>query len=146
MENSTAASSSLWQDIYRHERIDNTKHEIRLVKLLPPDQSCTSDTRIRCEVSHHTLGPVVNTAPPYTAVSYEWGEDSLKLPIYLNGLVFHVRQNLYNLLCAMHEAGDYVGRYLWIDQLCIDQEHVDERNRQVALMSAIYSQAEQVYA
>ena len=35
-------------------------------------------------------------------------------------------------------------RILWIDQICIDQETVDEKNYQVALMGDLYSIAEKV--
>lgn len=34
--------------------------------------------------------------------------------------------------------------YLWVDQLCIDQANVFERNHQVGLMSKIFGQAAQV--
>lgn len=32
-------------------------------------------------------------------------------------------------------------RYIWIDQVCIDQSNMDERNHQVRLMSIIYERA-----
>ena len=38
----------------------------------------------------------------------------------------------------------YVERILWIDAICIDQSNIEERNRQVPLMKAIYSNAEAV--
>jgi hypothetical protein len=37
-------------------------------------------------------------------------------------------------------------KYIWIDALCIDQSNLPERNHQVKLMSALYSQARHVVA
>jgi len=47
---------------------------------------------------------------------------------------------------AMAEAGrgdawDLSARYFWIDQICIDQSNLEERNSQVKLMRKIYSSA-----
>lgn len=42
------------------------------------------------------------------------------------------------------ESTDVVDKadiYLWVDQTCVDQTNIQERNHQVALMSRIYTQA-----
>jgi hypothetical protein len=62
----------------------------------------------------------------------------------LNGYDFEVSENLYHLLGVLRD-GHENQKLLWIDQLCIDQRNINERNNQVSLMSFIYSSAEAVY-
>jgi hypothetical protein len=50
-----------------------------------------------------------------------------------------VRKGLFRFLQA-YDGIDY----LWIDQLCIDQSNILERNHQVGLMASIYSQSRSV--
>lgn len=50
-----------------------------------------------------------------------------------------VRRGLFSFLQAFD--GD---EYLWIDQICIDQQALTERNHQVSFMSSIYSQCASV--
>jgi hypothetical protein len=83
-------------------------------------------------------------APPYTAVSYTWGNDEPDQKIYVNERPFPVRCNLWSLL---YYLGHYAGkggtgwRYLWVDAICIDQTNDLERNAQVRLMDKIYQSA-----
>jgi hypothetical protein len=56
---------------------------------------------------------------------------------------FQVRENLYNFLCSF-QTGSAIRTdiaYIYIDQICIDQENLQERNSQVRLMSDIYTQS-----
>jgi ankyrin repeat protein len=46
-----------------------------------------------------------------------------------------------NFLTSEHSSGN---GWLWIDQICIDQNTVEERNHQVGLMSMIYARANRV--
>jgi hypothetical protein len=57
-------------------------------------------------------------------------------------LVLYLNDNLF-------EALQYLPRrcgteYLWIDQICIDQSNIKERNRQVKIMDNIYRHAYKV--
>lgn len=61
--------------------------------------------------------------------------------IICDGRKILVTQNLHNALGVIQHS--YPG-YWWIDQLCINQEDVQERNAQVALMGQIYRDAFQV--
>ncbi|KAH7378654.1 heterokaryon incompatibility protein-domain-containing protein, partial [Cadophora sp. MPI-SDFR-AT-0126] len=64
----------------------------------------------------------------YEALSYEWGHFKSSKEIFINGMRFFVRDNLWNALYDLREDSP---RRLWIDALCIDQQNVDERNHQV---------------
>jgi hypothetical protein len=62
--------------------------------------------------------------------------------ILVNGKRFQVRQNLYDFLKIASESGD--SWTTWVDQICIDQNTVSERNHQVSLMAKIYNKASEI--
>ncbi|CZR66331.1 uncharacterized protein PAC_16232 [Phialocephala subalpina] len=82
------------------------------------------------------------STPPYTAISYTWGNEDASEVIYLNNRPFHVRPNLWSCLYYMaHAARNATWNYLWVDAICIDQANVAERNSQVRLMDQTYRDA-----
>ncbi|KAK3991066.1 heterokaryon incompatibility protein-domain-containing protein [Cladorrhinum sp. PSN332] len=144
--------------------------EIRLVRLehnASLDQGshhpASDGTPIRCTITHHPL----SSPPPYTALSYCWGEGSRKglPPLHISMLdhtggplqqgTVQIRNNLYQFLRRVRpipNAADgafgvfshsWVG-YLWIDALCIDQGDLEEKAVQVPLMRQIYSSARRI--
>jgi hypothetical protein len=50
------------------------------------------DDTIRCLMRHTILKPDLE----FWALSYTWGTDTTIRPIYLNGQIFYVRENLFN--------------------------------------------------
>lgn len=82
--------------------------------------------------------------PFYEAVSYTWGSECDPKPLTVNDSRVHIRSNLWDAL--WHLRKEDRGRILWVDALCINQEDVQERNHQVALMSQIYTNAIDVLA
>ena len=130
---------------FKHEPLDTTKQEIRLIRLLPPKDATDSRNAISCTLEHFEIAQDRINSLAYTALSYTWGEGQAEHTVYINGLAFLVRRNLYDFLCSMCELRDFE-RLLWIDQLCIDQEDLTERNHQVMMMAEIYSHAEGVVA
>ncbi|ETS85094.1 hypothetical protein PFICI_03119 [Pestalotiopsis fici W106-1] len=91
----------------------------------------------------------------YTALSYTWGrpepldmdpafdEDKIYQLRCGGGFLF-VRQNLFDFLQQTRTLGHPVP-LLWIDALCINQVDLDERSKQVLLMSKIYASAQHVW-
>ena len=75
----------------------------------------------------------------YTALSYVWGDATLIMPINCNGLPIYTTRNLDIALRHLRQTD--VAVMLWIDQICINQEDLDEKSRQVILMSKIYQRA-----
>lgn len=80
----------------------------------------------------------------YTALSYAWGDPLATTPIVVNGIEARVTFNLEAALRHIRKPSCAV--VLWIDALCINQEDVAEKNRQVEMMRDIYSSAELVIA
>jgi len=107
----------------------------RLLKLELDSSEVTPSSAI--SVRLHVTSLV--DAPPYTAVSYVWGEPSPTKQILLDGEAFTIRENLWNLLNRLRSERHQ--GYLWIDALSIDQTNNLEKNHQVAIMGSIYRQA-----
>lgn len=78
----------------------------------------------------------------YQAISYTWGTEEPTCSISLNGYVFKVRPNVYELLNNRRSWTNTP--VLWIDSICINQEDTSERNSQVPLMKEIYERATDV--
>lgn len=97
----------------------------------------------------------LDMTPLYTALSYTWGcpfssedHDSVQWPnpqsrlILTNGEALSIGQNLYSAISTFQSLGLY--GYYWIDAICINQFHLQERNMQVAMMGDIYARAANV--
>src|SRR5438046_953839 len=89
----------------------------------------------------------LNEAPPYFALSYCWGKQKQDVPVQINGQVVCVSPSLVDAirrlwkLGAEDPASDIRVEWVWIDQICINQDDIQERSAQVQLMGSIYSQA-----
>jgi hypothetical protein len=141
---------------YQHRPLNtNTTAEfgtkqIRLFRLTSPSQILLGELQI-FDLDH---------APPYMALSYMWGDAANDNTIWIDDQPFMIRQNLFDFLHSFAtmrtkefdtifaNKGDRCtspfDAYIWIDQLCIDQKCVRERNHQVQLMERIYKRAWQV--
>jgi Heterokaryon incompatibility protein (HET) len=124
--------------LYEHLR---SEHHIRLLRVgevvpsvepsprqLPPFEIVQADMR---------------DLPKYQAVSYVWGDPQRNQRINIlpdhfypitDSMAIALRQLLYHC-----DTG-----HLWIDQICIAQEDIGERNHQVSIMGSIYRNAEEV--
>lgn len=97
-----------------------------------------------CDFARFTL----DTAPPFTALSYACGNQSKQYKVYIDGLETPVTTNLFRFLKHIHTIHDKERRdaneYFWIDAICINQTDLAERARQVALFPEIYRKAVEV--
>jgi Heterokaryon incompatibility protein (HET) len=121
-----------------YQQLPADKDAIRLLLLQPHD--CTWSSTIKCSLINATI----SGSRPYEALSYAWGELLPMQKIVLNGQVISVRQNLFD--CLLHVRRENKIRWLWIDALCIDQDNLEEKGRQVKLMPFIYETATRVLA
>ena len=142
-------------DRYCHQALDISTRQIRLIKLLPDQGGPPS-----CNIATFEL----SSAPSFVALSYTWGPPSPQFDILVNGKPLSIRENLFHFfqtymrtteedvpwepleeyyqwkpLRADYCSGPTGDLYLWIDQICIDQASVSERNHQVGMMASIYS-------
>ncbi|KAJ2975688.1 hypothetical protein NQ176_g5384 [Zarea fungicola] len=124
--------------------LDVSRSEIRLLRVEnDPGQS------ISCRLETVPL----SKAPPYTALSYVWGDENLTETISLDGQDVPVTANLAAALRCVkgHWSSAFTDRdtatfRIWIDALCINQKDIGEKGQQVQLMGSLYSAAELVIA
>ncbi|ORX96638.1 heterokaryon incompatibility protein-domain-containing protein, partial [Clohesyomyces aquaticus] len=82
--------------------------------------------------------------PQFTALSYTWGESKKTHIIHVRGFEIPVTSNLCQALVRLRKPDRSIT--LWVDALCINQDHLEERNDQVKQMPKIYSAAQEVVA
>jgi hypothetical protein len=104
---------------------------IRLLTIHPGKK----DDKIRTKLDITNL----QNAPPYEALSYVWGNPNPPIEICCNGINIPVTPNLADALRRIRDKEK--DRVLWIDALCIDQNNLEERSQQVAIMQRIYERA-----
>jgi Heterokaryon incompatibility protein (HET) len=109
-------------------------NEIRLLVLNPG----MPEDPVECYLEHYP----VNTAKPYRALSYVWGDALDQQVILLDGSEFKVNKNLAEFLVSFRTWKDC--DVLWIDALCINQEDILERNSQIKLMKRLYENTSSV--
>ena len=110
--------------------LDQSAGATRFVQILPQ----SGPHKLQCNLAAGNINDA-----DYIAVSYEWGSAADPVLISVNSKPVIVRQNIYKFLLTMRKLE--CTKYLWIDALCIDQENIEERNRQVRQMGDIYSRA-----
>jgi len=89
----------------------------------------------------------LNTAPPYEALPYTWGDSSDVAAVRSRSPRPVLSANPPSLPAAYVRSAVYgseTGHGHWIDAMSISQANVPERNHQVTLMSHIYSQTTSV--
>ncbi|KAF2006133.1 HET-domain-containing protein, partial [Amniculicola lignicola CBS 123094] len=124
-------------NLYSYTPLDPNASSFRLVRLLP-----SSDSQpIKCTLSEYPL----DDAPPYTALSYTWSPEGGSGYIECDGRLVQGTNNLRHFLRQFGRSPENYETLLWVDAICINQQDIGERSRQVALMANIYSNASLVY-
>jgi hypothetical protein len=131
---------------YKLQELNGEGDLIRLLELLPRTWSKSPDF-IACRLVIKWL----SEDPKYEALSYTWGTLARDIPIFVvpsplpHDLVVSeallVTASLYAALRKLRR--EQVSRFLWVDQMCIDQSNNTERGEQVLLMDKIYEQSTQ---
>lgn len=76
-------------------------------------------------------------APHYDTLSYVWGTSNRSRVLDLkDGTLLHITKTLEKALPYI--ARHCEARYIWIDQICIHQDDLQERSQQVSIMGDIY--------
>jgi hypothetical protein len=112
----------------------------RSFRLLRFSSGCTNAQHIHCHFEEFDRGS--GQCPPYTALSYAWGDVTATAPITLNDRLSFVTENLREALLYLKRNRPDV--LLWVDALSINQEDPNERGHQVSQMREIYSEASNV--
>ncbi|KAI1323128.1 heterokaryon incompatibility protein-domain-containing protein [Xylariaceae sp. FL0255] len=122
---------------FKYRPLSEARAEIRLVYILPG----SGDDPVLVNMIHASL----YNLPPYTALSYCWGQSQDADLIVINGSNCEIGPNLGSALRQIRkDRGKYADMAYWIDALCINQADSSETSSQVQRMTEIYGKAESV--
>ncbi|KAN0122842.1 Heterokaryon incompatibility protein (HET) domain containing protein [Hyaloscypha variabilis] len=118
---------------YRYEALPS-QTSFRVLELLPGGE----DSEIRYKLHFADW----NKPPQYEALSYTWGDPSVKISTTCDGKILGITTNLHDGL--RHLRRKDTSRVLWADAVCINQEDDKERGHQVNNMRMVYRNATKV--
>lgn len=120
---------------FQYRPVATAKCEIRLLRIYP---AVSRESPLLIEIFTASLDDL----PEYLALSYVWGSSQRNYGIICSdGSMLRITRSLFT---ALHEARQQSFQVLWADQVCINQEDLQERSQQVTLMRRIYQQAKSV--
>ena len=120
---------------YEYTPLNMESSEIQLLTLHPGNMS----SGIEIELTTTSLD---DEYPIYEALSYTWGNPTMRHSIQINGCALEIASSLYHAL--NHLRYQDASRFLWIDAICINQRDLEEKSHQVRRMTTIYRRAKQV--
>ncbi|KAH7079723.1 heterokaryon incompatibility protein-domain-containing protein [Paraphoma chrysanthemicola] len=116
-----------------YEPLHRTPHtHFRLLRILPDRK----DGLLQLQLWHSAQ------SVEYRCLSYMWGSLSDEHDILLNGRIFRVRNNLYTFL--EYASQQLAEASLWIDAICINQHHDEEKAAEVSRMHEVYTGAQEI--
>lgn len=124
---------------YEYRPLNWEQKEIRMLLLQP--SSRTSHRRqgvLQCSMQYAQLATM--SSPKYETASYVWGDASHRSCILIDGKVMDIPMSAERVLRSFK-----AGTVIWIDAVCINQQDVDERGHQVALMADVYTKTTKNY-
>lgn len=122
-------------DISKYEYVRLEDEHIRLLELHPAKNI---EDPLECR-----LVPVPwEDAGEYVAISYVWGDPNIRAPMICEQRLVEVTINLRDALRRFRSPNKACR--LWADAICINQNDVEEKTKQVQMMGRIYWQAKQV--
>lgn len=117
---------------YKYRPVDLEHRGFRVAILQP---ATDHSAPLCCELAEVVLDN--HNHPDYEAISYVWGDPNDRALLRVEDAEFSVTANL--ALALRYLRLPHEPRTLWADAICIDQNNIDERSRQVQLMKEIYS-------
>lgn len=117
--------------------------QIRLLKLLPGSGAAPLTGELRTVyLGDHKSND--HDDKSFEALSYVWGSDSKPCSLVTSNGSIGLTESLYRFLTRLRL--EYKCRLLWADAICINQDDPKEKERQVPLMSTIFSTSRRVLA
>lgn len=125
---------------YNHQPFVLGEQSFRLFKL-----NYSSSETTPLSISFRNFSLSYGCFPKFKALSYTWGPPEPSEVVNIDDESLNIRQNLHHFLRRARTDKDFCkDTWLWVDQLCIDQSKIEERNHQVNQMSMIYQEAHEV--
>lgn len=122
-----------------YRQLPLSESEIRLLRLEPRGGP---SAEIRASLIKYNLQESPKDVTSFQALSYTWGHSSFTHNIIVNGVKLPVADNLYSFLQHRQEGNQCID--LWVDAVCINQNDLLEKNRQIPMMNRIYMRASEL--
>lgn len=127
-------------------RVYQTLGEGRQIRVLVVKPG-TPEANIEAKFKYVDLAEPVETRRHFQALSYFWGDSSERVPISITagdivGTV-GISPTLDRAIRRLRSPDEPLP--IWIDAVCINQDDLQERARQVAMMGYIYARSEMVH-
>ncbi|KAJ0130175.1 Uncharacterized protein HZ326_26723 [Fusarium oxysporum f. sp. albedinis] len=119
----------------QHAILPSAATHIRLLKIYPAGYSWVP---IYCEMLTTPISGPMN----FQALSYTWGTAARTHSLKLPETEFRITESLDEAIRHLRREDEAIT--FWIDQICINQENLQEKSLQIRLMSQIYSKAQKV--
>jgi len=116
-------------DQFQHKPLQSATSQIRLLRLLN-EHDTTQPSYVLDSFD-------IDQCPVYEALSYTWGPPLPTKTINIDGKSFEIRENLGAFLDQLRNGITILDeqysplpnpKYIWIDQICIDQTSQDEKS------------------
>lgn len=121
--------------MFKYVPLHSPEKSIRLLQLSPRQ---AGQTTIQGSLSESSLDD------EYQCLSYVWGSDNPTGRAVFNGASMPIRRNLSAFLAEATRHSSCFSDKIWIDAVSINQDDVEEKSKQVAMMWQIYSNAKHV--
>src|SRR5690349_1061293 len=96
--------------VFSHDPLPDSPRHIRLLEILQGDFG----QHVICTLSAWEF----DTAPPYVAISYTWGDPNSTTDITVNGRCMLVRTNCEYALQQVFHNTKSQRQYVWLDAIC----------------------------
>ncbi|PPJ49951.1 hypothetical protein CBER1_04721 [Cercospora berteroae] len=116
---------------YNYRSLCADRKEFRLLDVQPAD---LRETLVKCTLRHASLK--AERLPKYESISYVWGDAQKFDALVINGQAYTFSAT--SVAALRRTRSTTAIRTVWIDAVCIDQNNLDERAQQVALMGELY--------
>jgi hypothetical protein len=121
---------------YRYKQL-SSENSIRILKLLPGRHGEALCAHLdEAELTSEPHEPI------FAALSYCWGTSGFDADLMCDGRNLKITKSLATALVRIRDQETMIP--LWVDQVCINQQDIPERNAQVKLMGRIYTKAVKV--
>ncbi|KAK3373139.1 heterokaryon incompatibility protein-domain-containing protein [Lasiosphaeria ovina] len=110
-----------------------------LLKLIP---HWDEHAPIQCTLFNSPILVSGVTSHPFETLSYVWGSAELTHFVCIDNCQLPITASLHGALSRLRDS--FLERIVWADAICINQEDLTERARQVHCMATIYAKASRV--
>lgn len=131
-------------ELHRYKSLKR-ETSIRILALQP----CTDyDAELRCDLVYSDRDAILqgtDRVPYYEPVSYVWGSHPVFSHTLItgDGCLIQVTPNVDEILRVLRKPTRT--RYLWIDAVCLNQDNLAEKAKQVPLIGLIFSQGKKTH-